>query len=147
MWWFTGWIIFWNQIYKFRSVKPELGGPGGPLPPPQIFRRSVNPITTGEGRLSPPITSGTPKIFHLPTSLQVKSLLKLHVYLSVIGDLEHLEAALHNYKQYLVYTLHYFKWLQQDKTNQTKFTSLWGWCAQPRNVFYGCLPAPSCGYS
>ena len=89
-------------------MMPEPGGPGGPVAPP-IFGRSVNPITTGEGRLSPPITSGTPKIFHLPTSLQVKSLLKLHVYLSVIGDLEHLEAALHNYKQYLVYTLHYFK--------------------------------------
>ena len=47
---------------------PEPGGPWGPLAPP-IFGRSVNPIPTGEGRLSPPITTGTPNIFHLPASL------------------------------------------------------------------------------
>ena len=47
---------------------PEPGGPGGPLAPP-IFGRSVNPIPTGEGRLSPPITTGTPNVFHLPASL------------------------------------------------------------------------------
>ena len=47
---------------------PEPEGPGGPLAPP-IFCRSVNPIWTGEGRLSPPITNGTPKVFHLPASL------------------------------------------------------------------------------
>ena len=35
---------------------PEPGGPGG-----GIFGRSVNPIPTEEGRLSPPITPGTPK--------------------------------------------------------------------------------------
>ena len=40
------------------------GGPGGPLAP-----RSVNPIPTGEGRLSPHITTGTPNVFHLPASL------------------------------------------------------------------------------
>ena len=50
------------------SVMPEPGGPGGPLAPP-IFGRSVNPIPTGEGRLSPPITTGTPNVFHLPASL------------------------------------------------------------------------------
>ena len=55
---------------------PEPGGPGGPegpllRPPPPIFGRSVNPITTGEGRLSPPITSGTPNVFHLPALLKV----------------------------------------------------------------------------
>ena len=39
---------------------PELGGPGGP----PIFGRSVNPIPTGEGRLSPPITTApTPQCF------------------------------------------------------------------------------------
>ena len=43
---------------------------GGPLaPPPPIFVRSFNPFGTGEGRLSPPITTGTPKVFHLPASL------------------------------------------------------------------------------
>ena len=46
------------------------GGPGGPLAPP-IFGRSVNPIPTGEGRLSPPITPGTPNVFHLPASLHL----------------------------------------------------------------------------
>ena len=35
-----------------------------------IFVRLVNPIGTGEGRLSPPITTGTPKVFHLPASLK-----------------------------------------------------------------------------
>jgi hypothetical protein len=49
-------------------VVPEPGGPGGPLAPP-IFVRSVNPIRTGEGRLLPPITTGTPKVFHLPAAL------------------------------------------------------------------------------
>ena len=29
----------------------------------------VNPIPTGEGRLSPPITTGTPNVFHLPAPL------------------------------------------------------------------------------
>ena len=33
------------------------------------FGRSVNPIPTGEGRLSQPNTTGTPDIFHLPASL------------------------------------------------------------------------------
>ena len=31
--------------------------------PPPIFGGSVNPISTGEGRLSPPITTGTPNVF------------------------------------------------------------------------------------
>ena len=53
---------------------PEPGGPGGPLAPP-IFGRSVNPIQTGEGRLSPPITTGTPNVFHLPAPLHVISTL------------------------------------------------------------------------
>ena len=35
-----------------------------------IFGRSVNPIPTREGRLSPPITTGTPNVFHLPASLR-----------------------------------------------------------------------------
>ena len=57
---------------------PEPGGPGGPLAPP-IFGRSVNPIPTGEGRLSPPITTGTPNVFQLPASLRnrTKSLYSL----------------------------------------------------------------------
>ena len=50
-------------------MKPEPGGPVGPLAPP-IFGRSANPISTGEGRLSPPITTGPSNIFHLLASLQ-----------------------------------------------------------------------------
>ena len=44
------------------------GGARGATP---IFVSSVNPIRTGEGRLSPPITNSTPKVFHLPASLFV----------------------------------------------------------------------------
>ena len=40
---------------------PELANP--------IFDRSVNPIPNGVGRLSPPNTTGTPNVFHLPASL------------------------------------------------------------------------------
>ena len=47
---------------------PEPGGPGGPLALP-IFGRSVNPIQTGKGRLSPPITTGPLNVFHRPASL------------------------------------------------------------------------------
>ena len=43
-------------------------GARGPMDPP-IVGRSVNPIPTGEGRLSPPITTGTPNVFHLLASL------------------------------------------------------------------------------
>ena len=40
------------------------GGPGGgATAPPPIFCRSVNPIQTGKGRLSPPITTGPPNVF------------------------------------------------------------------------------------
>ena len=52
---------------------PEPEGPGGPLAPP-IFRRSVNPIRTREGRLSPLITTGPPNVFHLPAPLIYKVL-------------------------------------------------------------------------
>ena len=52
------------------SVMPEPGGPGGPAAP-TIFGRSVNPIRTGEGRLSPPITTGPLNVFHLPASLDI----------------------------------------------------------------------------
>ena len=51
------------------TVVPEPGGPGGATGPPPIFCRSVNPTETGEGRFSPPITTGPPNVFHLPASL------------------------------------------------------------------------------
>ena len=35
-----------------------------------FYLGSVNPILTGEGRLSPPITTGTPNVFHLPAPLR-----------------------------------------------------------------------------
>ena len=43
-------------------MMPEPGGPGGPLASQKICR-SVNPIQTREGRLSPPITTGPPQCF------------------------------------------------------------------------------------
>ena len=49
-------VSMWHPISDART-----GGPGGPLPPPPIFGRSVNPISTREGRLSPLIA--TPPIF------------------------------------------------------------------------------------
>ena len=55
---------------QLMSVMPEPGGPRGPLSPP-IFGRSVNPILTGEGRLSPTFTTGPLSVFHLPASLDV----------------------------------------------------------------------------
>ena len=42
---------------------PEPGGLGGPLPPSPMFGRTGNPIPTGEGKLPPPITTGTPNVF------------------------------------------------------------------------------------
>ena len=61
--------LFWLIVFLFAkyhpvSVVPEPGGPGGPLaPPPPLFCRTVNPIRNGEGRLSPPITTGPPMFF------------------------------------------------------------------------------------
>ena len=51
-----------------------IGGTRGATGPPPIFGRSVNPILTGEGRLSPPITTGTPNVFHLLASLRSRVL-------------------------------------------------------------------------
>ena len=51
-------------------------GVGGGAP---IFWRSVNPVQTEEGRLSPPITTGTSNVFHLPASL--------HNMCAFVGDL------------------------------------------------------------
>ena len=50
-------------------------GPGGQRVPPK-FGRTVNPIPIGEGRLSSPITAGTPNVFHLPASLMIGLILK-----------------------------------------------------------------------
>jgi hypothetical protein len=49
---------------------PEPGeGDRGATGPP-IFGSSVNPISTGEGGLSPPINTGNPNVFHLLASLK-----------------------------------------------------------------------------
>ena len=69
---------------------PELGGPGGPLALP-IFGRSVNPIPTGDGQIMPTITTGPPKVFHLPLSLQrtIFSVLKaLKINLKAVSCVE-----------------------------------------------------------
>ena len=44
---------------------------------PPIFGKSVNPIPTGEGRLFPPNTTGTPNVFHLPALLHNKDFFDL----------------------------------------------------------------------
>ena len=46
------------------------GGAGGPLAPP-IFGISVNPIQTGGGQIMATITTGPPKVFHLPAPLVI----------------------------------------------------------------------------
>jgi hypothetical protein len=55
-------IVFYDS--DAGTGGPVWGSTGRP-----IFVRSLNPIPTGEGRLSPPITTGTPNGFHLPASL------------------------------------------------------------------------------
>ena len=54
-----------------QPVMPELGGPGrgasGPLH--QYLEDQLTLFQPGEGRLSPPITTGPPKFFDLPASL------------------------------------------------------------------------------
>ena len=44
------------------------GGVCGATGPPNIWQ-IIYPIPIGEGRLSPPITTGTPNVVHLPASL------------------------------------------------------------------------------
>ena len=60
--------FYGNYKIPFLYSDAGTGGARGATGPP-IFGRSVNPISTGEGRLSPPITAGTPKVFHLLASL------------------------------------------------------------------------------
>ena len=57
----------WKQ--KCSDAGTGRGGAGGPLALP-IFGRSVNPIPTGVGQIMPTITTGPPKVFHLPAPLQ-----------------------------------------------------------------------------
>jgi hypothetical protein len=56
---------------------PEPGGPRGPLAP-QYLTDQLYPIPTGEGRTSPPITTGTLNVFHLPASL-ITNLVVIHI--------------------------------------------------------------------
>ena len=51
-----------------NAVMPEPGRPGGPWPP-QYLADQLTLFDPGEGRLSPPITTGPPNVFHLPASL------------------------------------------------------------------------------
>ena len=48
-----------DQLLVLKHVMPEQ----------EIFCRSVNPIPTKGNRFCLPFTTGTPKMFHLPTSL------------------------------------------------------------------------------
>ena len=52
-------------IFTLEISDAGTGGARGATAPPPIFFRSVNPISTGEGRLPPLITTGTPKFFSL----------------------------------------------------------------------------------
>ena len=80
----------WHEVYLIKLWSVLLlsqwcrnwWGQGGPLAPP-IFGRSDIPIPTGEGRLSPPITTGTPNVFHLPASLIVSIKLTQSPWLTV----------------------------------------------------------------
>ena len=54
--------------YETCTWDSDAGTRGARVTPP-IFGRSVNPFPAGEGRLSPPITTGTPNVFHLLASL------------------------------------------------------------------------------
>ena len=53
------------------SVMPEPGG-GGTVPP-QYLADQLTLFQLEKGRLSPPITTGTPNCFHLPASPSVES--------------------------------------------------------------------------
>ena len=64
-----GTLKFVVKYKGYSEAGTEGAGRGGTAPPHPIFGISVNPIATGEGRLSPPITTGTHNIFHLPVSL------------------------------------------------------------------------------
>ena len=59
-------LLIWIKFQSWYIFKWCRNRGGGATAPPPIFGRSTNPIPTGEGRLSPPITTGTPNIFRLP---------------------------------------------------------------------------------
>jgi hypothetical protein len=64
-------IHTYGEDIKLESlVRPHGSGAGtGGATGPPIFGRSVNPIQTGGGQIMPTITTGPPKVFHLPASL------------------------------------------------------------------------------
>ena len=63
-------LTFWNTLLLEVLILSLINVvPSDAVMAPPIFGRSVNPIQTGKGGLSPPITTGTPKVFHLPASL------------------------------------------------------------------------------
>jgi hypothetical protein len=61
-------LVWVGSTLDYRSGAGTGGARGATAPHP-IFGRSVNPIPIGEGRLSPPIITGTPNVFHLPAAL------------------------------------------------------------------------------
>ena len=59
-----------SELLAQKSVKPEPGGQGGHWPP-QYLADQLTLFQLGEGRLSPPISTGPPNVFHLPASLEI----------------------------------------------------------------------------
>ena len=53
---------------EYHSAMPEPEGEGGQWPH-QYLADQLSLFIRGEGRSSPPITNGTPNVFHLPASL------------------------------------------------------------------------------
>ena len=56
---------FYSCLQQTVMPEPGGGGQGGHWPPPQYLADQLTLFQPGEGRLSPPITSGPPKFFHL----------------------------------------------------------------------------------
>ena len=59
-----------SELLAQKSVKPEPGGQGGHWPP-QYLADQLTLFQLGEGRLSPPISTGPLNNFHLPASLHL----------------------------------------------------------------------------
>ena len=58
------------SLFSSDTGKRGPGGQGGPCPPPpQYLAYQLTRFQPGEGEIFPPITTGTPNVFHLPASL------------------------------------------------------------------------------
>jgi hypothetical protein len=67
------WIDVNRRIKNIYQARRKRGGRGGHVPPPPLFVRSVNPISTRGGTLSPPSTMCPPPRFSdLATALYIE---------------------------------------------------------------------------